>query len=247
MAFFRGRHFSLSSAGNRLPFVLANVTTSKAGTSVLQNYLLVLPSPLSAEEMKEPCRVFASELKEHWRIRILDVSDSMPERIPCGSGPARGVVRVIRGSEMDAVKRLGEVPGWRVILYLTSQGHVLEPALQKAANEAGAMIYDVGGQEAYFVDEQVYPPVDIPFAETHSGPAVGPSFVAQTGIARPERSISSALHDAKNGARGFYVLTTRLPRPMAAVSLRLKAPGRLNVAAYISVEQGKRPQLVIVP
>lgn len=254
VGFLSKRHFSLSAEGQRLPFAIANVTISgRSGAAVPRNYLLVLPPPFLSEEMKRPCRTFASELKAHWRIRIVDPSGTQAEAIPCGTGAARRLIHVLRSSEMDAVKRLGEAHGQRMVLYLTSETHKLQPVLQKAANDAGAMVFDVGGHETYFVDEQTYPSYVAPTSHAAmlagafapDGPA--PYFVAQRGVARPERSIRSALRDAMYGAQGFYVLTTNLHGPTDVLSLGLKKmPAGLTVAASVSVEEGETPRLEIV-
>jgi hypothetical protein len=254
VGFLSKRHFSLSSEGQQQPFAIANVTISRrSGAAVPRNYLLVLPPPFLSEEMKGPCRTFASELKAHWRIRIVDPSGTQAETIPCGTGAARRVIRVLRGAEMDAVKRLGEAHGRRVVLYLTSETHTLQPALQKVANDAGAMVFDVGGHETYFVDEQTYPSYVAPTSQAamHAGAFAPdgpvPYFVAQPGLARPERSIRSALRDAMYGAQGFYVLTTNLRGPTDVLSLGLKKmPAGLTVAASVSVEEGETPRLEIV-
>jgi hypothetical protein len=254
VGFLSKRHFSLSAEGQRLPFAIANVTISgRSGAAVPRNYLLVLPPPFLSEEMKRPCRTFASELKAHWRIRIVDPSGTQAEAIPCGTGAARRLIHVLRSSEMDAVKRLGEARGQRMVLYLTSEAHTLQPVLQKAANDAGAMVFDDGGHETYFVDEQTYPSYVAPTSHAAmlagafapDGPA--PYFVAQRGVARPERSIRSALRDAMYGAQGFYVLTTNLHGPTDVLSLGLKKmPAGLTVAASVSVEEGETPRLEIV-
>jgi hypothetical protein len=66
VGFLSKRHFSLSAEGQQLPFAIANVTISRrSGMAVPRNYLLVLPPPFLSEEMKRPCRTFASELKAH--------------------------------------------------------------------------------------------------------------------------------------------------------------------------------------
>ena len=183
----------------------------------------------------------------------MDPSGTQADTIPCGTGAARGVIHVLRGSEMDAVKRLGEAHGRRLVLYLTSETHTLQPVLQKTANNAEAMVFDVGGHETYFVDEQTYPSYVAPTGQAamHAGafPPDGPAayFVAQRGVARPERSIRSALHDAMYGAQGFYVLTTKLHGPRDVLSLGLNnMPAGLTVATSVSVEQGETPRLEIV-
>lgn len=145
------------------------------------------------------------------------------------------------------MKALGKAHGRRLVLFLTSQTHVLDPALQKIANDVGAMVYDVGGSETYFFDEQTYAPVNVPFAQMQSGPQIGPYFVARRGVAKPERTVSAALRDSMQGARGFYALTTELPGPADALSLRLtKMPSGLTVAGFVSVEGGEAPRLEIV-
>jgi hypothetical protein len=248
VGFLSKRHFSLSAAGKRLSFVLSSVTTSRrTGAPTPQNYLLVLLPPFPPAEMKEPCHEFASVLTAGWSVELLDPSASQTDEIPCGTGARQRVIRVVRGPEMDAVKQLSDAHGRRLVLFLTSQTHVLDPALQKIANDVGAMVYDVGGSETYFVDEQTYAPVNIPFAQMQSGPQPGPYFVARHGVAKPERSVSAALRDSMQGARGFYVLTTELPGPTDVLSLRLtRVPSGLTVAGFVSVEDGEAPRLEIV-
>ncbi len=135
------------------------------------------------------------------------------------------MIHFLRGSEMDPVKRLGEAHERRVVLYLTSQIHTLQPVLQKAATNAGPMVFDVGGHETYFVDKQNYPSYVAPtsHAAIHAGAFApdgpAPYFVGQRGVTRPERSIRSALRDAMYGAQGFYVLTTNLHGPRDVLSL----------------------------
>jgi hypothetical protein len=251
VAFLSRRHFSLSAEGQRLPFVLSNVTLSKAGRSTAaHNYLLVLPPFPSAampEEVRDPCRAFASVLKAGWRVRIADTGGALAATIQCGTGATARSILTIHRTEVDAMNDLGKAHGRRVILFLSSHTHTLKPDLQKIANDAGAMVYDVGGSETYFVDEQTYPSISIPFAQMQSGPQPGPYLVAQHGVAKPEHSTGAALNDAMQGARGFYTLTTAFPESTDILSLRLiKMPARLTVAAFVSVEDGNTPRLEIL-
>jgi hypothetical protein len=253
IGFLAKRHFELTAAGRNLPFTISNVTTSrKMGDVVPRTYLLVLPPPFPPEEMKEPCHTFARALKAGWRIRVVDGSRSQVETILCGTGKARRAIRVVRGPEMDALKNLGRTQGRRVVLYLTSETHTIQPELQKLANDAAAIVYDVGGHETYFVDEQAYPSYQAPTgpAAMHPGAfarqGAEPSFVAQPGVARPEVSIHSALTDATRGAQGFYLLTTSMPRASPVLSLRLKVRGGADVRAWADVEDDDAPRLEIL-
>lgn len=136
-----------------------------------------------------------------------------------------------------------------MVLYLSSESHVLDPALQKMANDAGAMIYDVGGRENnfYYDDSSSFTP-PTGRATRHAGafaPDVESNFVVNPSVARPERSMRSALRDAAR-AQGFYILTTRLREPTSSLSLRLQLRSGLKVSAQVLADEGDAPRLEIV-
>ena len=259
----RASNFSVLSGGSRLPFTLSSRKAKPA------TYLLIIVSPASGLNSTQaisdllereipggfPASYSASLLGPKGEyVSYESTRDALVSRWRARAVTYKGY--------RQAIRDLGTRKGRRAIIYVTGSLSNVPPDLKAAAEAAGALIYQVGGNvnQNYVFSSETTSTRELPeYGEGLYGPTapsglefnVANSTVmwASTGTRSirtvyVERSMRGAFREMERGMAGSYELRLNVPQGVDEVQLRLRLRGDYQITAYdYSAGEGEAPDL----
>lgn len=234
--------FRLIAAGAQVPMSLLVIVSPAAGFHTLQAATASLTQIVPHRNQVDSL-AFLGPRGEYVGFRPVDEALS---NLKAGTFLYKGYVQAIQD---DLEKRSGE----RAILFLTNRLSNPPPDLIRYAQDAGALIYAVGGDpdQNYTVSGQAT--FSAPLGNYTEGPDYGPvrestyAVSAGSGAGAPaweryavrsirtvymERSLQKALVEMSKTRKGFYELGIDLPASTRVVQLTPKIPGEYQLHAY---------------
>lgn len=240
----RAADFSLSSAGTPLSFQITR-SMDPSPPSVL-----VVVSPFSGFHSLPNAADYLSSnvpsaIQSHYLMSVLG-----PHGEYVDLQPAHVALSMLKSatfpseSYAQAVSDLIKAKGPRAIVYMTNRQTNAPAELESAAKDAGALIYDVGGNEDknYIFSGTL----------TNAGPRSAASWdgTAEKSIRTVYvvPSLQKAFKQMARASLGRYRLTVHVPAFVQAIQLQTKFWGDYQIEAYAYTDSGDpAPALTLSP
>ena len=265
--------FRVSVGAQVFPLTLARPSLKKRTPGSVPTRLLVIFSPPAMQGANDPIPHAVEELKpiwsRGWQVGLLTPEGQL---IPYTSSKTelQHLANQTLGPKQtynDALQTLQTFPGRRLVVYMSDEQYKAPPGLVKAAHDAEAMLYDVGGDifqnYTYGEAEKGSPPPLPSCGAGLNGPSPGPPFGGLTVVdnteiwsapaqlsiddVHNERSFGGAISDAIRDARNYYELRLQVPAKTAWLVLGVSVTGdyRLTAQTY-TPGQNTAPGLVLL-
>ncbi len=251
--------FRVSAGAQKFPLTLARPALKKKTPDSVPTRLLVIFSPSTMQGGHDPIQQAIGKLKPVWR-RGWQVCLLMPEGqlTPYASSEAelkhlahQNVTQ--KQTYEEALRTLGTFPGRRLVVYVSDGQSKTPEGLAKAAKDAAAMFYDVGGDNSrnyVYGEAEKGSTVSLPsygagLNGANPGPPGGLTVVNNVetwsapvqlsiGDVHNERRLGGAISDAIRDAGDYYELRLQVPLQTAWLVLGVSVKGtyRLDAQAY---------------
>jgi hypothetical protein len=262
----RPSNFVVLGAGSTLPFSFATRDVNQP------TFVLIVVAPSAGFSSLSDIKAFLSanvpnEVQTKSSFSFLGPRG---ESIGFRQSPAAliadiGSPRIVYRGFPQAIADLAKCRGHRAIIYLTNR--MSNPPLEfvAAAKDAGALVYEVGGDPnqnyiysgvettggplSNYSETSQYGPV-VPTGS--SFPAVNNTVVWEGSGARSirtvyvERSIKTAFREIKKESDGSYVLTVKIPQSVRTIELKPKIGGEYQLNAFDYADEGRVAPLLIL-
>lgn len=238
----RPTDFSLSSAGTPLRF---QMNRSKDGSPTC--VLVVVSSYSGFDSLLNAANYLSnnvpSAVQSHFLISVLG-----PHGEYVGLQPVHDALDMLKSGTFSnenyeqAVSNLAKNKGSRAIIYMTNRLANPPDELKRAAKDAGALIYDVGGDEdenyAYSGTLKSAGPRSAAMWEGETEQSIRTVYV--------EPSIQKAFKQMAKVSLGRYRFTVEVPASVQAIQVRTKIWGDYQIEAYAYTDSiGPPPALIL--
>jgi hypothetical protein len=264
--------FRVSVGAQKFPLTVARPALKGQTPDSVPTRLLVIFSPPTMQGGRDPIQQAIEKLKPVWR-RGWQVSLLMPEgqSTPYASSEAE-LLHLAHQSTApkqgyeEALQALRTFPGRRLVVYVSDGQSKTLNGLAKAAKDAEAMLYDVGGDlsQNYVYGEAVkgstfsLPSYGAGLYGANPGPAGGLTVVNNVetwsapaelaiGDVHNERSLHGAISDAIRDSGNYYELRLEVPVQTAWLVLGVSVTGDYRLTAQTYTPGGNTaPGLVLL-
>jgi hypothetical protein len=265
--------FRVSVGAQVFPLTLVRPALKKSTPDSVPTRLLVIFSPPAMQGANDPIPQAIEKLKPIWS-RGWQVGLLTPEGQLTPYASSKTELQQLTNQTVgpkqtyaDALQNLQTFPGRRLVVYMSYGQYKAPPGLAKAAHDAEAMLYDVGGDifqnYTYGEAEKGSTPPLPSYGAGLYGPSPGPPFGGLTvvnnteiwsapaqlsiGDVHNERSFGGALSDAIRDARNYYELRLQVPPQTAWLVLGVSVTGNYRLTAQTYTPgQNTAPGLVLL-